>query len=84
MEYGHHGELCSFGAFLDTHDLTDPALRRLGVIVRGADTGLLALSLGLSKNFANDHEMRRHGMVIYEALYTWVKNARGEFIGMNF
>lgn len=67
VEYGHHGELRSFDAFLDNHNLTDPALRRLAVIVRGADTGrldlapqsagLLALSLGLSKNFANDHEM---------------------------
>lgn len=87
-EYGHHGELCSFDAFLDKHNLNDPALRQLAIIVRGADTGrldlapqcagLLALSLGLSKNFANDHEMLRHGMVIYDALYTWVENAQGE------
>lgn len=88
VEYGHHGQLCSFDAFLDKHNLNDPALRQLAVIVRGADTGhldlapqcagLLALSLGLSKNFASDHEMLRHGMVIYDALYTWVKNAQGE------
>ena len=94
VEYGHHGELCSFDAFLDKHNLTDPALRQLAVIVRGADTGrldlapqsagLLALSLGLSKNFANDHEMLCHGMVIYDALYKWAKNAQGELIGMNF
>ena len=94
VEYGHHGELRSFDTFLDNHNLTDPALRRLAVIVRGADTGrldlapqsagLLALSLGLSKNFANDHEMLRYGMVIYDVLYTWVKNAQGELIGMNF
>ncbi len=38
VEYGHHGELCSFDAFMDKHDLTDPALRQLVVIVRGADT----------------------------------------------
>lgn len=94
VKYGHHGELCSFDAFLDKHNLTDPALRQLAVIVRGADTGrldlapqsagLLALSLGLSKNFANDHEILRHGMVIYDALYKWAKNAQGELIGMNF
>ncbi len=81
VEYGHRGELCSFDAFLDKHDLNDPALRQLAVIVRGADTdrldlapqcaGLLALSLGLSKNFADDHEMLRHGMVMYDALYAW-------------
>jgi hypothetical protein len=88
VEYGHRGERCSFDAFLDKHDLNDPALRQLAVIVRGADTdrldlapqcaGLLALSLGLSKNFANDHEMLHQGMVMYDALYTWAKNIQGE------
>jgi len=88
VEYGHRGELCSFDAFLDKHDLNDPALRQLAVIVRGADTdrldlapqcaGLLAFSLGLSKNFANDHEMLHQGMVMYDALYTWAKNTQGE------
>ncbi len=88
VEYGHRGELCSFDTFLDKHDLKDPALRQLAMIVRGADTdrldlapqcaGLLALSLGLSKNFADDHEMLRHGMVMYDALYAWAKSAQGE------
>jgi hypothetical protein len=88
VEYSHRGELCSFDAFLDKHDLNDPALRQLAVIVRGADTdrldlapqcaGLLALSLGLSKNFADDHEMLYQGMVLYDALYAWVKYAQGE------
>ncbi|OYW36271.1 MAG: chromate resistance protein [Hydrogenophilales bacterium 12-61-10] len=88
VEYGHRGELCSFDAFLDKHDLNDPALRQLAVIVRGADTdrldlapqcaGLLAFSLGLSKNFANDHEMLHQGMVMYDALYAWAKNTQGE------
>ncbi len=40
VEYGHRGELCSFDAFLDKHDLNDPALRQLAVIVRGADTAV--------------------------------------------
>ena len=88
VEYGHRGELCSFDAFLDKHALDDPALRQLAVIVRGADTGrldlapecagLLALSLGLSKNFADDHAMLRQGMVMYDALYAWAVHAQGE------
>ena len=55
------------------------------VIVRGADTsrldlapesaGLLVVSRGLALNFENDHEMLRHGMVIYDALYAWCKTA---------
>ncbi len=88
VEYGHVGELCSFDAFLRKHHLTDPALQQLAVIVRGADTacpdlapqcpGLLALSLGLSHNFPDDHDMLRHGMVMYDALYTWVRHTQGE------
>jgi hypothetical protein len=88
VEYGHDGELCSFDAFLNRHRLDDPALRQLAVIVRGADTGrldlapqcagLLAISLGLSKSFADDHEMLRQGMVMYDALYAWVQQAQGE------
>lgn len=81
VEYGHHGDRCSFDAFIDKHGLTDPALLRLALIVRAADcgapqlakeaAGLLAISKGLSLNFEDDHEMLRHGMVIYDALYAW-------------
>ena len=79
----HDGELCSFDAFLKHYRLADPALAMLATIVRGADTsrldlapqapGLLAISQGLSRNFADDHEMLRHGMVMYDALYAWCK-----------
>mgnify|MGYP000120737131 CR=1 FL=1 len=88
VEYGHVGELCSFDAFMNKHNLTDPALQQLAVIVRGADTarlelapqcpGLLAVSLGLSHNYPDDHEMLRHGMVVYDALYAWLKHAQAE------
>ena len=33
--------------------------------------GLLAISSGLSLNFADDREMLKAGMVIYDALYAW-------------
>lgn len=81
VPFSHVGELCSFDAFIKTYRLAEPALDRLALIVRGADTdrlelapqaaGLLALSLGLSRNFADDHEMLKHGMVMYDALYAW-------------
>ncbi len=88
VEYGHVGELCSFDAFLSKHNLADPALQQLAIIVRGADTarldlapqcpGLLAVSLGLSHNFPDDHDMLRQGMVMYDALYAWVRHAQSE------
>ena len=81
VEMTHVGDLCSFDAFLLKYDLTDPALQQLALIVRGADcgqpqlareaAGLLAISKGLSLNFEDDHEMLKHGMVIYDALYAW-------------
>src|SRR5260370_10904603 len=38
VELGHHGDLCSFDAFLETYKLDDPALLMLALIVRAADT----------------------------------------------
>lgn len=88
VEMSHVGELCSFDAFLAKHQLDDPALQQLAAIVRGADTsrldltpqsaGLYALSLGLSQNFTNDHEMLAHGMVMYDALYAWCRSCQDE------
>jgi hypothetical protein len=88
VEHGHVGELCSFDAFLRLHDLHDPALHDLAVIVRGADTGrpdlapqcagLLAVSQGLSALYRDDREMLEQGMVVYDALYAWLKHVRAE------
>lgn len=88
VELTHVGDLCSFDAFLHKYRLDDPALAELAVIVRGADTarpelapqaaGLLAISLGLSYNYRDDHEMLEHGLVVYDALYAWCRHARGE------
>lgn len=81
VELGHHGDQCSFDAFIAKYQIRDAALDKLALIVRGADcgqqelakeaAGLLAISKGLSLNFADDHEMLGYGMVIYDALYAW-------------
>lgn len=89
VELSHVGELCSFDAFLAKYALVgDSALRDLAVIVRGADTarldlapqcaGLLAISLGLSIVFKDDHDQLVHGFVMYDALYAWLRDARNE------
>lgn len=87
-ELSHEGPLCSFDTFLRHYKLGDPALRRLAVIVRGADTahlelspqaaGLLAISLGLSAIFPDDHEMMRHGFIVYDALFAWCQACQAE------
>ena len=88
VHFTHEADLCSFDAFLKHYRLDDPALQRLALIVRGADTGklglapqapgLAAVSLGLSRNFPDDQEMLKHGMVLYDALYTWCKDGQEE------
>jgi len=85
---GPESELCSFDALIAECDLDDPCLADLARIVRGADTGrpeltpqspgLLAISLGLSVNFPDDHAMLEQGMHVYDALYAWIKSARAE------
>ena len=88
VELSHDGPLCTFDAFLARYALSDPALQEIAVIVRGADTarldlapqcaGLLAISLGLSFNFSDDHEQLRQGFVLYDALYSWSRHVRDE------
>jgi hypothetical protein len=88
VELTHDGPSCSFDAILKKYGLDDPALNRLADIVRAADTdtlersaqapGLLAITLGLSANLPDDHDMLGVGMVIYEALYTWCRSLAGE------
>ena len=88
VELTHVGQRCSFDAFIDKYRLDDPALPSLATIVRGADTsrldlapqsaGLYAISLGLSATFPDDHEMLRHGLVMYDALYAWCKSLQHE------
>ena len=58
------------------------------MIVRAADTarpdlapeaaGLLAVSLGLSRMYADDLEQLEAGMLIYDALYRWARDATGD------
>lgn len=86
--FTHEGERCSFDGFIKVFGLSDPALDRLALIVRGADTGrpdltpqssgLLAISRGLSANYLDDHAMLEQGMVVYDALYSWCRSQQEE------
>jgi hypothetical protein len=93
VELTHEGPLCSFDAFLEKYGLEDAALARLAEIVRAADTdtldrsaqapGLLAISLGLGANIADDQELLKTALPIYDALYTWCRSLGGESHGWN-
>jgi hypothetical protein len=81
VELGHHGAECSFDAIMRKHKLTDPALLKLAVIVRGADTdakhlspechGLEAIAEGFRLAYSDDHEQLKHELPVYDALYAY-------------
>ncbi len=88
VTYSHRGPLCSFDALLDDFGLRTPPLDRLSLVVRGADTdrhdlapqaaGLLALSVGLSRQYRDDLQQLEAGMGLYDALYRWARDGFDE------
>ena len=89
VEFSHVGDGCSFDAFVSKYGLDrDPAITTIAAIVRGADTdrrdltpqsaGLLAISMGLRDVTPDDHEVLKHGFVIYDALYAWASRRKAE------
>ena len=88
VELGHHGERCSFDAFLDKYGLTDPALRMLSLIVRGADTdareltpessGLYAVATGFQAIAKDDHDNMAKQFPAYDALYAYCRARVGD------
>lgn len=83
VELGHHGDRCTFDAFLDRYKLDDPALRALARIVRGADTearsltpeswGLYAVASGFRVIARDDHDNMARQFPVYDALYAYCR-----------
>ena len=83
VELGHHGEECSFDAFVRKYDLLkDPAMAYMTKVIRGADTaakdltpesrGVEALLDGVRAiHHPNDQEQRRASKPIFDALYAY-------------
>lgn len=88
VHWSHRGELCTFDVMVEEFGLARPPLEHVARIVRGADTnrpdlepqaaGLLAVSLGLSRMYADDLEQLEAGMLVYDALYRWARDAVDE------
>ena len=65
----------------------DP-LNRMATVVRAADTnrhdlapeaaGLLALSVGLSRQYRDDNAQLSAGMALYDALFRWARDGVDE------
>lgn len=79
-ELSHRGPRCTFEVLLERHGLFDPALRRMGLIIRGADlphedasppeaSGVRAVFDGLRDAELSDEERLRIGSAVCDALY---------------
>ncbi len=90
VEISHEGERCSFDTMLRLFELeSEPALARLALIVRGADTarhdlapeasGLHSISLGLSALAGDDdHGLLDRGFILYDGLFAFLRFAAEE------
>lgn len=88
VPFSHRGDQCSFDALLDDFALHSPALDRLALVIRAADTdrhdlapqaaGLLALSVGLSRMYRDDLAQLDAGLALYDALYRWARDGHDE------
>jgi hypothetical protein len=86
--WSHRGERCTFDVMIEEFGIGTEPLLHLAKIVRGADTarldlvpeaaGLVALSFGLSRMYADDLEQLEAGMGLYDAFYRWCRDATGE------
>jgi hypothetical protein len=81
VELGHHGPECSFDAIIKKYGLSEPALDRMALIVRGADTadknltpesrGLEAIAAGFQAVYADDNAQLAAELPVYDALYAY-------------
>ncbi|MBV7409671.1 sulfurtransferase/chromate resistance protein [Maritimibacter sp. DP1N21-5] len=88
VPFSHRGPGCTLDTMIEVWTLETPALSRLATVVRAADTnrhdlapeaaGLLALSVGLSRQFKSDLHQLDAGLALYDALYRWARDGQGE------
>jgi hypothetical protein len=84
VEFGHHGQECSFDALVKRYNLDrDPAIALLARVVNGADTdntlwnqpesaGLNAIAEGFRHlGFKDDPEILAAEFIVYDALYAY-------------
>jgi hypothetical protein len=85
VKLNHRGERCTFEAILEDYKLSDPALHRLALIVRGADVkgqehvsaespGLRAIAEGFAASGISDQERLTREFPVYDALYEYARH----------
>ena len=86
VKLNHRDARCTFEAILEDYAVTDPALHRLGLIVRAADVegqekvaaegaGLRAIAHGFAAMGLSDEGRLARQFPLYDALYEYVQKA---------
>jgi hypothetical protein len=86
-ELGHHGGRCTFETLLELHELRNPALNAMGLIIRGADLpdepdapaesiGVTAIFDGIRAAYDTDLERLEAGRQVCDALYQYCSGQR--------
>jgi len=89
VKLNHRGERCTFEAILEDYNVSEPALHRLALIVRGADVkgqeyvapesvGLRAIAQGFALTGVSDEERLSRQFPVYDALYEYVRHEMKE------
>ncbi len=83
-QWSHRGDLCTFDVMLESFGLRTQALMRLATVIRAADTnrhdlapeaaGLLAASVGFSRQYRDDNAQLDAALPLYDALYRWARD----------
>ncbi|HLJ56979.1 MAG TPA: chromate resistance protein ChrB domain-containing protein [Chthonomonadaceae bacterium] len=85
VEWGHHGDRCTFETIAALRHLDDPVIRQIGQIIHGADiladadvtlesAGIDLLFKGLRLVSDSDEQAIERGFLIMDALAAAVKN----------
>jgi hypothetical protein len=88
VEWGHHGNRCSFETIALIHRIDDPVIEAIAKIIHGADItadadetlespGVDLLFRGLRLVSASDDEAIERGYLVMDALYAAVKQSYG-------
>jgi hypothetical protein len=84
VEWGHHGDHCTFETIIALHKLEDPVLKQIGRIIHGADItadadetlespGIDLLFRGLRLVSESDEQALERGSLVMDALYAALK-----------
>ena len=89
IKLNHRGTRCTFEAIIEDYAISDPAVQRLGLIVRAADVkgqesaavegiGLRSIAQGFAALGLSDEERLARQFPVYDALYAYARSVQNK------